>query len=172
MLPIANTIEERRAVKELLNYDDAVYVVYSKGGETVSVYIAYWQPGKMSYRLIAGHAPDICWINSGWVCTHSEICNNISDGEVTIWPVQERLMEMNGRSELVRFWHIVGGRAVYYPTGGPRWYSAFTDLLKNGLSQREEQYFIRISINTPASQDSNILMRNIIAKIPCLYRKP
>ena len=79
VLPIANTIEERRAVKELLNYDDAVYVVYSKGGETVSVYIAYWQPGKMSYRLIAGHAPDICWINSGWVCTHSEICNNISD---------------------------------------------------------------------------------------------
>lgn len=65
-LPIADTPEMQAKVNELLNYDDAVYAVYTKGAERVSIYIAYWTPGKMSERLIAGHTPDVCWVGAGW----------------------------------------------------------------------------------------------------------
>lgn len=65
-LPIADTPEMQAKVNELLNYDDAVYAVYTKGTERISIYIAYWMPGKMSERLIAAHTPDVCWVGQGW----------------------------------------------------------------------------------------------------------
>ncbi len=67
--PIAETEEMKKAVDEMLNYDDAVYRIYTQGKTTISVYVAYWKPGKMSPRLIAGHTPDVCWVNNGWKCT-------------------------------------------------------------------------------------------------------
>ncbi|AOS45900.1 hypothetical protein Verru16b_02991 [Lacunisphaera limnophila] len=65
-LPIADTPEMKAKVSELLNYDDALFAVYTKGPERLSVYIAYWAPGKMSHRLVAGHTPDVCWVRAGW----------------------------------------------------------------------------------------------------------
>lgn len=75
-LPIADTPEVQAKVNELLNYDDAVYAVYTKGTERVSIYIAYWTPGKMSQRLIAGHTPDVCWVGSGWKILQAESGNS------------------------------------------------------------------------------------------------
>lgn len=65
-LPIADTPEAKAKVDELLNYDDAVFAVYTRGTERVSIYLAYWTPGKMSHRLVAGHTPDVCWVGAGW----------------------------------------------------------------------------------------------------------
>ncbi len=65
-LPIADTPEMKAKVAEALNYDDAVYAIYTHGATRISVYIAYWIPGKMPYRLVAGHTPDVCWVGNGW----------------------------------------------------------------------------------------------------------
>lgn len=65
-LPIADTPEAKAKVEELLNYDDAVFAVYTRGTERVSIYLAYWTPGKMSHRLVASHTPDVCWVGAGW----------------------------------------------------------------------------------------------------------
>lgn len=65
-LPIADTPEAKAKVDELLNYDDAVFAVYTRGTEQVAIYLAYWAPGKMSHRLVAGHTPDVCWVGAGW----------------------------------------------------------------------------------------------------------
>ena len=32
-----------------------------------AVYLAHWNPGRMSSRLIAAHVPDVCWPAAGWV---------------------------------------------------------------------------------------------------------
>jgi hypothetical protein len=64
--PVAETAEMQNATAELLNYDNAIYAIYTRGEMRVSVYAAYWLPGKMSSRLIAGHTPDVCWVGRGW----------------------------------------------------------------------------------------------------------
>ena len=70
--PVAETAEMQKAVGEILNFDDAVYAIYDNGGLRVSIYAAYWSPGKMSHRLIAGHTPDVCWVGGGWVRRKAE----------------------------------------------------------------------------------------------------
>ena len=67
--PIADSPEMRQKVDELLSYDDGIFYVYTSGPLRLSVYVAYWQPGKMSARLVAGHTPDVCWVGAGWKCT-------------------------------------------------------------------------------------------------------
>lgn len=67
--PIADTPEMRQKVDELLSFDDGVFYIYTSGSLRLSVYVAYWQPGKMSSRLVAGHTPDVCWVGAGWKCT-------------------------------------------------------------------------------------------------------
>jgi hypothetical protein len=63
---IAATPEMKRAVDELLNFDDAAFFTYTKGEDRVSVYIAYWKPGTMPQRLVSGHTPDVCWVGNVW----------------------------------------------------------------------------------------------------------
>jgi len=58
--PIADTPEIQQAVGELLNFSDGVFADYTNAaGDRLSVYIAYWVPGKMLYPLIDNHTPDI-----------------------------------------------------------------------------------------------------------------
>lgn len=188
--PIADTPEMKKAVAELLNYDDAVYAVYSNGTRHLAVYIAYWTPGKMSHRLVAGHTPDVCWVNAGWKVLEAESgvslatsdepggrskaqgselkatssTFNARDIEPVIagligaqglrttansfssLPTEARTMELNGQTEHVLFWHVVGGEPVSYQTRRqPPWYAFFVDVLRRGLDQRQEQFFVRIS---------------------------
>jgi hypothetical protein len=56
--PLAETVEIKKAIDELLNYDDAAFVIYEKGETRVSIYISYWTPGKTSFRGVASHTPD------------------------------------------------------------------------------------------------------------------
>jgi len=58
--PVADTEEMKRAVAELLNHDAGGFVTYTNGDLQISIYAAYWKPGKMSPRLVAGHTPDVC----------------------------------------------------------------------------------------------------------------
>ena len=70
--PVAETAEMQKVTTETLNYDDAIYAIYTRGEMRISVYAAYWMSGKMSYRLIAGHTPDVCWVGAGWVPLKAE----------------------------------------------------------------------------------------------------
>lgn len=143
---IAESPEMQKAVGEILNFDDGVFADYlGPAGERLSVYIAYWTPGRMSHRLVAGHTPDVCWVGNGWLKASS------SDTEHALpdFPVGEaRIFKANGTAEHVWFWHLVGAESMRYGTGYvPPWTAAITDLFRRGLNQREEQFFIRLSSN-------------------------
>ncbi|MBC8009323.1 MAG: exosortase-associated EpsI family protein [Burkholderiales bacterium] len=162
--PIADSPEMQEAVGEILNFDDGVFVDYtSTAGERLSVYIAYWTPGKMSHRLVAVHTPDVCWVGGGWKKTESSRLESFTLPQVSsasspqvspspflqIPPGEDRVFTAQGTPEYVWFWHIVGNESKSYGTGGaPPWYSALTDLFAKGVNQREEQFFIRVSSNT------------------------
>ncbi|EIP97611.1 Protein of unknown function (DUF3485) [Opitutaceae bacterium TAV1] len=148
--PIADTPEMQKAVGELLNYDDGVFVDYSDGTNRLSVYIAYWKPGKMSHRLVAGHTPDVCWVGNGWKKEESGTVTGLTVNGKSLPPAEGRIFSTQGHKEYVWFWHIVGSEAKSYATGKqPPWYAIITDLVERGINQREEQFFIRLSAGTP-----------------------
>ena len=171
--PIADTPEMKQKVNETLNFDDGVFYDYTNGNLRLSVYIAYWAPGKMSSRLVAGHTPDVCWVGAGWECTErgevtpppSAIRDPLSVGGTPssrdglqstargragyipqLPPAESRTFAANGTTEYVWFWHLVGGESQSYGTGKqPPWYAFITDMMQAGFSQRGEQFFIRLS---------------------------
>lgn len=146
--PIADTPEMKQAVGELLNFSDGVFVDYlGPAGERLSVYMAYWVPGKMSHRLVATHTPDVCWVGGGWKKTEEgrtpSLLGDMPSGE-------SRTFTANGTPEYVWYWHLVGTESKSYATGQePPWYASLTDLFQKGLKQREEQFFIRLSSDRP-----------------------
>jgi hypothetical protein len=147
--PIADTPEMQKAVGEILNFDDGVFVDYTRGADRLSVYIAYWTPGKMSHRLVAGHTPDVCWVGAGWVCTERSTASPQVSG-LLLHPAETRTFTAQGTTEYVWFWHLVGGQPKSYGTGAkPPWHASLQDMLKKGLNQREEQFFIRLSSAQP-----------------------
>ncbi len=147
-LPIADTPEMQAKVNEVLNYDDGVFAVYAKGSMRISVYIAYWAPGRMPTKEIARHTPDVCWVNAGWKRTMWESIPelNIRNGGPTIKHTEHRTFVAGGDTQHVAFWHLVDDTVYSYGTGArPPWYAVIADTLRWGVKQRQEQFFIRIS---------------------------
>jgi hypothetical protein len=145
---IADTEEMKRAVGELLNYDAGRFVVYTKGDLQISIYAAYWKPGKMSPRLVATHTPDVCWLVSGWVRRTADFAVlQVAEGRSL--QLKHRVFDSpTGTPHHVVFGHLVGGRPRDY--GGsrePPWYALLSEIRWNGIRLREEQLFYRISSN-------------------------
>lgn len=135
-------------VKAALNFDWAASVDYSNGSTRISIYMAYWSSGKVPCRIVAGHTPDICWINNGWTCAVSRAEQlRLETGEL-LQPAQYRAMRLNQHDEQVLFWHVVAGRAISYGNGLPPWYAFITDIGARGFNQRAEQYFVRVSTDS------------------------
>jgi hypothetical protein len=147
---IAATPEMQRVVREILNFDEGVYVSYWKGGERVSVYLAYWRPGTMAQRPVAGHTPDVCWVGAGWEPLRRERWTHLQSRSGQLVPPAEfRSMRASEVREQVLFWHLAGGKVRLSPGAGPPWYAMFTDTFADGLNQRPEQFFLRISSTRP-----------------------
>lgn len=165
-LPIAETPEMKAKVAEDLNYDDAVFAVYTNGASRLSVYIAYWTPGKMPYRIIAGHTPDVCWVGNGWACSDSRSNVKLADGTGGALPdAEQRTMLLNGHTEHVVFWHLLDGMPMSYGTQGlPPWTAMFSDVFTRQLHQRPEQVFIRISSPIPPERWTELAPYPVIAK--------
>lgn len=148
--PMADTEEMRRAVGVILNYDEGILMRYIRGTTRLDVYVAYWSPGKMNYREVASHTPDVCWVAAGWERTAISHLESITVGKRKLFEGEARTFVLNGNVEYVWFWHVIDDRVHSYHTGGlPAWYSTFTDIISWGLDQRKEQFFIRISANQP-----------------------
>ena len=153
VLPVADTLEMKKAMTELLNYDDGIFVVFTRGTVRIRVYVAYWSPGRMAQRLVAGHTPDTCWIGAGWYCLRRSTNADLALGSgPRLLPAQQREMSMDGQTETVVFWHVVDGRvSPYADSATPPWHAMVTDLWTDGLQQCEEQYFVRLS--SPSALD-------------------
>lgn len=170
--PIASTPEMEQAVAEVLNFDDGIFVDYTRGPERLSVYMAYWIPGKMSHRMIALHTPDVCWVKTGWTKLRESTEVNLHAGNQTLPNTESRCFLANGVKEYVWFWHVVGPNVKSYATGfKPPWYAALTDLWSEGLKQRQEQFFIRLSSDRPLEQMmSGEILPQVLARLPLPQR--
>jgi hypothetical protein len=153
--PVAETPELQKAVDKILNYDDAVFVDYVYGTRRVSVYAAYWKPGKMSPRLIASHTPDICWVGAGWKIagTHVDLDAGLA-GNHAIQVAQKRVMRFGAATENVLYWHLLQGDSGQSSVDeGSGFSGLIRDICSRGLAQRSEQLFVRVSSNLAFEKD-------------------
>jgi hypothetical protein len=147
-LDMAESPESSARISEFLNFDDALFRVFQKGDTFVGLYIAYWTPGKASYRWAGAHTPDTCWVQNGWTCTDREYSIPFYNVDTKFQPAEFGIYEKDGSAQNVYFWHLVGGEAfAYEQQGGHNIFAALIDIQKHGLNLRDEQFFIRLSSN-------------------------
>lgn len=149
---LAESIEMERLTKELLAFDDAVFVDILRGDTRVSIYLAYWRPGTVSSHWVASHTPDLCWLQSGWQCLLRDT-QNIGREMSSTLAMEHRTFRLNEQVEHVVFCHLVDGRPQTYDGVGPR-PARLRDFLDRVTSRQwtrpdAEQFFIRISSNQP-----------------------
>ena len=151
--PVADTVEMKRAVAEMLNYDEAIFRTYRRGEMMVSVYVAYWRPAKIHPRLVAQHTPDVCWTGAGWrMGDAKQVSVPMWSGQKTV-PGQSRVFEQSRQRLHVVYWHLVGGRIDHSIDASG--HTFFRDLLDDLKVGQREQYFIRVSHNLNAEQLSD-----------------
>ncbi len=152
-LDMAESPESSARITDFLNFDDALFRVFEKGDTFVGLYIAYWTPGKASYRWAGAHTPDTCWVQNGWTRTDREYGIPFNNQATEFEPAEFGVYEKNGSAQNVYFWHLVGGEAFSYKQqGGHNIFAALLDIKKYGLNLRDEQFFIRLSSNKTIDQ--------------------
>ena len=145
---MAESPESSERISAFLNFDDALFRIFKKGDTFVGLYIAYWLPGKASYRWAGAHTPDTCWVQNGWTRLDRKYCIPFQNEETPFQPAEFGIYEKDGSTQNVYFWHLVGGEAFgYEQEGGHNIFAALLDIKKYGLNLRNEQFFIRLSSN-------------------------
>jgi hypothetical protein len=132
-------------------------MLYAKGGTQVLVYVAYWEPGKVSVVDAGSHNPDSCWVNNGCVRTERvySVPGRVGEREFLPYELGQYIVP-NGGKQNVAFWHLVNGEPNRYEDQEAGWRNGllgrlerlplvWKDIRTYGLNQKNEQMFVRIS---------------------------
>lgn len=145
---LAKSSEASERISSFLNLDDSLFRVFRYGSTTVCVYVAYWTPGKVSYRWAGAHTPDTCWVVSGWERLEREYSIPFESNGCHLKNAEFGVYEKGGDLQNVYFWHLVGDEPFSYQQKEiPNIFGALIDIQKYGLNLRQEQFFIRLSSN-------------------------
>jgi hypothetical protein len=140
----------KRAVDELLNYDQAIFREYQNGSRSLSLYVAHWEPRKFHPRLISIHTPDVCWVGNGWKMEAAEYAYPVELNGGAAWPAQYREFTVNGKRTYVLYWHLMNGKLSGYASGPASANRSFLNRLWEDVREGTgEQFFIRISSEQP-----------------------
>ena len=156
-IPIAGSSAALASAQGILNFSQAAQVFYTRGGTQILVYVAYWEPGKVSVVDAGSHNPDSCWVNNGCVRTDRRyaVAGRVGERELLPYEYGQYLVPQNGKQN-VAFWHLVNGEPNRYEDQRAGWRDGLVgrlerlpliwkDIRTYGLNQKNEQMFIRIS---------------------------
>jgi hypothetical protein len=141
----------------ILNFSQAKQVLYVRGGTQILVYVAYWEPGKVSIVDAGSHNPDSCWVRNGCIRTERIYSVPGKIGERELLPYESgQYIVPNGGKQNVAFWHLVNGEPNRYEDQEAGWRNGllgrlerlplvWKDIRTYGLNQKNEQMFVRIS---------------------------
>jgi hypothetical protein len=156
-IPIAGSSAAMASAQGILNYSQAKQVLYTQGRTQLLVYVAYWEPGKVSVVDAGSHNPDSCWVNNGCVRTERRFAVPGRVGERDLLPYEYgQYIIPNGGRQNVAFWHLVNGEPNRYEDQQAGWRDGligrlerlplvWKDIRAYGINQKNEQMFIRIS---------------------------
>ena len=158
-IPLAESEAGNLNVQGVLNYDQVVQRLFAKEGVQVMVYVAYWEPGKISLVDAGSHNPDSCWVNAG--CERLNRAHGVAGkvGKRELRPYEwGEYRTPSGTSIQAMFWHLVDGEPNRYEAQEVGWRHGIEgriersklvikDIQARGLNQRAEQMFVRLSSN-------------------------
>ena len=158
-IPVAGSSAAMASAQGILNFSQAKQFLYVRPGAQVLVYVAYWEPGKVSVVDAGSHNPDSCWVNNGCVRTERiySVPGRIGDRELLPYESGQYIVP-NGGKQNVAFWHLVNGEPNRYEDQEAGWRNGiigrlerlplvWKDIRAYGLNQKTEQMFVRISSN-------------------------
>jgi EpsI family protein len=164
-VPLGATEAESESALKTLDLDSYVQRRYSKNGGSITVYVAYWKPGKTDTRLVATHNPDICWRANGWSCSEEASREVLEIGSVTTRPAEYRVYEFGASRVRVFFWLLANGEVYGFP-GRTRSVSNpvrfFRRFFHDLFAGRPEHYFVRITSDMPKDR---ILSNPVFAEL-------
>lgn len=156
-IPIAGSSAAMASAQGILNYSQAKQILYAKGGTQILVYVAYWEPGKVSVVDAGSHNPDSCWVNNGCVRTERvySVPGRVGERELLPYELGQYILPQGGKQN-VAFWHLVNGEPNRYEDQLAGWRDGligrlerlplvWKDIRTYGLNQKNEQMFVRIS---------------------------
>ena len=159
-IPIAGTSAAMASAQGILNFSQAKQILYARPGAQVLVYVAYWEPGKVSVVDAGSHNPDSCWVNNGCVRTERlyAVPGRVGERELLPYELGQYIVP-NGGKQNVAFWHLVNGEPNRYEDQQAGWRNGLVgrlerlplvwkDIRAYGINQKNEQMFIRISSNS------------------------
>lgn len=159
-IPLAESSAAMASARGILNFSQAKQVIYTRGSLRLLVYVAYWEPGKVSVVDAGSHNPDSCWVNSGCVRADRQfaVAGRVSGRELIPYEYGQYLVPQGGLQN-VAFWHLVNGEPNRYEAQVAGWRDGligrlerlpllWKDIRLYGLNQKSEQMFIRISSTT------------------------
>jgi hypothetical protein len=158
-IPIAGSSAAMASAQGILNFSQAKQALYVRGGTQILVYVAYWEPGKISVVDAGSHNPDSCWVNNGCVRTERVYSVPGKIGERELLPYESgQYIVPNGGKQNVAFWHLVNGEPNRYEEQEAGWRNGllgrlerlpliWKDIRTYGLNQKNEQMFVRLSSN-------------------------
>jgi hypothetical protein len=153
---MAESEEASSRISDFLNFDDAIFRTYKNGDTQIGLYIAYWTPGKASYRWAGAHTPDTCWVQNGWSRSERKYSVPFKYENEAFEPAEFGVYHKKSTVQKVYFWHLVGGEAYSYKQqGGHNLFSSLIDIKNHGLNLRKEQFFVRLSSNKDLAELKN-----------------
>lgn len=158
-VPLADNSAMASHILSVLSYDQIVQRLFIKDGIQVMVYVAYWEPGKVSLIDAGSHNPDSCWVAAG--CERTErayaVSGKVGQRELLPYEWGEYVTPQGGRIQAM-FWHLVNGVPNRYEEQNVGWRHGvmgrieraelvLKDIKERGLNQKAEQMFVRLSSN-------------------------
>lgn len=158
-VPLADNNAMADHILSVLSYDQVVQRIFVKDGIQVMVYVAYWEPGKVSLIDAGSHNPDSCWVAAGCQRTERAFAVEGKVGKRELLPYEwgEYVTPQGGRLQAM-FWHLVNGVPNRYEEQELGWRHGMMgrieraelvlkDIRERGLNQKAEQMFVRLSSN-------------------------
>jgi len=163
-LPLADSAAGLQSVRGVLNYDQAVQRLFIKADTQLIVYVAYWEPGRVSLVDAGSHNPDSCWVYAGCERLERDYAQVAKVNDRALLPFEHGLYRSpQGQSIHAIFWHLVNGEPNRYDEQEAGWRNGIAgrveraslvakDFRERGLDQRREQMFVRLSSNKPPKE--------------------
>jgi len=168
-IPLSSSEATSVSALKMLKLDEFVQRKFSRGMDSVTVYIAYWKPGKMDTRLVASHTPDRCWVANGWECKDALYAEVMRVDGLTILPAEYRDFDISGHHEMVFYWLMVNGELYRFGerlNSFPDPFMFARDFFKEMFRGRPEHLFVRISSSIPREKlEHEPIMRIIMESL-------
>ena len=123
-------------IVEELKLDDFVFQTYSKGGDSVSLYVGYYFSAK---KVGAAHDPQVCYPGQGWQLSNKSKANyQLKNGEKINY--SSIIAELDEKKELIFYWFQVDDK-----TADNTLFQKLILFQKKIFHQGENSAFVRIS---------------------------